>query len=151
HSNPDASPDTQVDTPGSTTVTLTTFRASGPANSQLVAVQDGDGPWTVVSGTAGVYTAMVHSDHFGFTVACTGVLVSRVSPLCAAISEGTAWYAADCTPPTATVATISGNVTGAAAGNAARVINGFDSVDVPAGTTAYSLPTSPGPTRLFAE
>src|ERR1041385_8762595 len=148
HSNPDAQVDTQVDTPGSTTtLTVTTFRPSGPVNSQLVAVQDGAGPWTVVSGTAGVYTATLHSDHFGFMVACTGDLFSDVFITYAAVSDGTSWFVGDCNLPTATVATISGSVTGAATTNPTRVINGFDSVDVAAGVTAYSLPTSPGATR----
>jgi len=150
--NPDAAVDTPPDTlPVTATLTLTTYTASGPVNTQLVAVQDGDGPWAVVSGNAGVYTAMLHGDRFGVTVACSTTMFSSVFTIYAAVSDGTNWYVGDCSDPGPAAATISGSVTGAAAANPVRVMNGFDFVDVPAGMTTYSLPTTAGPAKLFAE
>ena len=134
-----------------TKVTLTTFTTTGPVNTQLVAVQDGDGAWTVVSGTAGVYTTTVHHDHFGLMVACSAATFSSVFTIYATPSDGTSWYVDDCSDAGPAAATISGTITGAAAANATRVMNGFDFVDVPAGTTAYSLPTVAGPSKLFGE
>ena len=133
-----------------TKLTLTTFTASGPVNTQLVAVQDGDGAWTVVSGTAGVYTATVH-DRYGLTIACSTATFSSVFTIYATVADGTSWYVDDCSDAGPAAATISGSITGAAAANPTRVLNGFDSVDVPAGTTTYTLPTTAGPSKLFGE
>jgi hypothetical protein len=152
HHTVDSQVDTPVDTPAVTgTLKVTTYRSTGPVNTQLVVVQDGDGAWTAVTGTAGVYTATLHSDHFGFAVACTGNMFSSVYTIYAAVSDGLDWYIGDCSEPSAATATVNGTVTGAAAANALRVMNGFDFVDVAAGTTTYSLPTSAGPSRMFAE
>lgn len=138
--------------PGSPTkLTLTTFTATGPVNTQLVALQDGDGAWTVVSGTAGVYTATVHHDRFGLMVACSAATFSSVFTIYATPADGTSWYVDDCSDAGPAAATISGNITGAAAANSTRVINGFDFIDAPAGTTTYSLPTTAGPSKLFGE
>jgi len=114
-------------------------------------VQDGDGAWTAVTGNAGIYTATLHSDHFGVAVACTGTMFSSVYTIYAAVSDGLDWYVGDCSDPGLAPATVTGTVTGAAAANALRVMNSFDFVDVAAGTTTYSLPTSAGPSRMFAE
>jgi hypothetical protein len=152
HHSPDSQVDTMVDAPAVTgTLKLTTYTINGPVNTQLVAVQDGDGPWAAVSGNAGVYTVMLHSDHFGLTVACSGPMFSSVYTLYETISDGLSWYVDDCSDPLGGAATVTGTVTGAAAANAVRVMNGFDIIDVAAGTTTYSLPTSAGPTRMFAE
>jgi hypothetical protein len=79
----DAQVDTPVDTPKTiTTIKVTTYGGNGPVNTQLVVVQDGDGPWTVVSGNAGVYTEGVHSDHLGFTLARYGDMFTSVHDLC---------------------------------------------------------------------
>src|SRR5690242_8393518 len=72
------------DAPPGTTLTLTTYGAAGPANAPLVAVQDGGGAWTVVSGSAGVYTPTVHGDHFGLMVACSATTFSTVLTVYAA-------------------------------------------------------------------
>lgn len=134
-----------------TKLTLTTFTAAGPVNTQLVAVQDGDGAWTVVSGTAGVYTTTVHHDRFGLMIACSAATFSSVFTIYATPADGTSWYVDDCSDTGAAAATISGSITGAAVANPTRVVNGFDFVDVPAGTATYSLPTVAGPSKVFAE
>jgi hypothetical protein len=142
--------DSPPDTPATSTLKVTTFNTSGPVNTQLVVVQDGDGPWTAVSGSAGVYTTTLHDDHYAFAVACTATY-SSVYAIYAAVSDGTSWYVDDCSDLGPPAATIRGTVTGAASANAVRVINGSDFVDLAAGTTAYTLPTSAGPSRVFAE
>src|SRR5262249_43079005 len=130
HHGVDAKGDTPIDTPEVTgTLKLTTYRTTGPVNTQLVAVQDGDGAWTAATGTAGVYTAALHSDHFGVSVACTGDMFSSVYTIYAATSDGLDWYVGDCSELGA-AATVNGTVTGAAAANTVRVINSFDFVDV---------------------
>jgi hypothetical protein len=40
-------------------------------NAALVALQDGDGAWTSLSGTGGVYTAAITSTRYGVAVGCT--------------------------------------------------------------------------------
>jgi hypothetical protein len=146
--NPDAAADTAQVT---STLTLTNYTVAGPVNAPLVAVQDGDGPWSVVSGNAGVYTTMLHGDRYGITVACTGNMYTSVFTIYAAVSDGTTWFNDDCTDPGPSAATISGTVSGAASTNIVRISNGFDTVDLPAGMTTYTLPTTAGPSRLFAE
>jgi hypothetical protein len=152
HSN-HHSPDAAVDTPqGGTTLTITTYQASGPINAKLVAVQDGDGPWTALTGTAGVYTATVHGDRYGVLTSCVSGLYSGPSIWYAAVSDGTALYFDDCADPGPAAAGISGAVTGAATGDAASVLDAyFDQADVPAGMTAYTLSTFVGAERLIAE
>lgn len=140
------------DAPPGTTLTLTNYGASGPVNAQLVAVQDGGGAWTVVSGSAGVYTAKVQADHFGLMVACAATMSSGVLTIYAAVADGTSWYVQDCRDPAPAAATIKGTVANAAPAERVRVLNGFDQVDLPAGTTSYTLgTTSSGPSTLFAE
>jgi hypothetical protein len=151
HSN--HSPDAAIDTPtGGTALTITTYRASGPVNTQLVAVQDGDGPWTALTGTAGVYTATVHGDRYGVLTSCVSGLYSGASLWYAAISDSTALYLDDCADPGPASAGIRGSVTGAPAADATSVLDAyFDEADVPAGTTAYTLSTFVGAERLIAE
>ncbi|MGH9884431.1 MAG: hypothetical protein ACREBE_02815, partial [bacterium] len=50
------------------------IRASGDvmASADLVAYQDGDGPWVSATGTGGVYRFAVHDDRYGVAVGCTG-------------------------------------------------------------------------------
>ncbi len=146
----DAPADT-ADAPVTTTLTVTNYRFTGPVNTQLVAVQDGDGPWTEISGNAGVYTTSLHGDRFGIVLGCVTTAYSTVFAIYGAVSDGTSWFVDDCGDTGAAAATISGTISGAAAANPVRIVNGFDALDLPAGTTTYSFPTSAGPTRLFAE
>lgn len=153
--NPDASPDsTPIDSaPPSTTLTITTYRTAGPINTQLVAVQDGDGAWTALTGTSGVYTATLHTDRYGVLVACTSTMFGGgPAVFYAAVSDGTKLYFSDCDDPGAPAANISGAITGAAPANPTRIIDAFfGQTDVPAGTTTYTLGTLAGPERLIAE
>ena len=146
------SPDAAVDTPqGGTTLTITTYQASGPINTQLVAVQDGDGPWTALTGTAGVYTATVH-DRYGVLTSCVTTGLKEPSLWYATVSDSTTLYFDNCDDPGPAAAGISGAVTGAATADSASVLDAyFDQADVAAGTTAYTLSTFVGAERLIAE
>ncbi len=42
------------------------------ANADLLAFQDGDGPWTSVTGTGGVYRFTVRDERYGVAVGCKG-------------------------------------------------------------------------------
>ena len=42
------------------------------ANADLVAFQDGDGDWTAVAGTGGVYQLAVHADRYAVAIGCSG-------------------------------------------------------------------------------
>jgi hypothetical protein len=149
HPPVDGSPDTSG---SSTTLTITTYRVSGPVNTQLVAVQDADGPWTALAGTAGVYTSTLHGDRYGVMTSCVSTTSGGASIYYGAVSDGTKLYFADCGDPGAAAAHISGTVTGAAAANPVLIVDGFfGSADVPAGTTTYTLSTLAGPEKLFAE
>jgi hypothetical protein len=150
----DGSVDTTVDAPpsGGTTLTIHTYRTSGPVNLPLVAVQDGEGAWTALDGTAGVYMATLQSDHYAVMTTCVFESGSSVTINYATISDATTLYLPDCADPGAAFTTISGAIAGAAAGNSVRVLDDlFDYTDVPAGTTTYALATEVGPERLFAE
>ncbi len=153
--HPDAAPpptDSAPDSPATTTLTIQSYRSSGPTNPQLVAVQDGDGPWTVLAGTSGVYTTQLHHDRYGFLVAClsttTGAAVSLVY---GTIADATSLYVDDC-EDTFAPATITGSVVGASPADSVRVLSSdFGTADVTAGTTAYSLDTSVGPEKILVE
>ena len=148
------SPDGSVDSPpqGATTLTINTYRASGPVNIQLVAVQDGDGPWTVLTGNAGVYTTTLHGDRYGVLTSCVTATSPGVSLWYAATSDATTLYFEDCADPGPPAASIHGAVTGAPAADPTSVLDAyFDEADVPAGMTAYTLATEAGAQRLIAE
>jgi len=150
HHSPDAAIDSTP--PGGTTLTITTYQASGPINTQLVAVQDGDGPWTALTGTAGVYTATVHGDRYGVLTSCVSTGFKGALFWYAAVSDGTTLYFDNCDDPGPTAAGISGAVTGAPAADATSVLDAyFDEGDLPAGMTAYTLSTFVGAERLIAE
>ncbi len=150
HHSPDAAGDSSPQ--GGTTLTINTYSASGPINTQLVAVQDGDGPWTELTGTAGVYTATVHGDRYGVLTSCVSTGFKGPSLWYAAVSDATTLYFDNCDDPGPTGANISGAITGAPAADATSVLDMyFDETDLPAGMTAYTLSTFVGAERLIAE
>jgi hypothetical protein len=148
----DGAPDTPPDISGSTTLTITAYRTAGPVNAQLVAVQDGDGAWTALSGSAGVYTTTLHSDRYGVMTSCaTAMFGGGPSIFYASVSNGTTLFLADCEDPGPATAYISGTLTGAAAPIRFIVDAFFGVTDVPAGTTTYAASTLVGSQRLIAE
>lgn len=145
-------PDSAPDAPRTSTLSLTTYRTEGPVNTQLVAFQDGDGPWTALSGTAGVYTATIHGERYGLLIACTSSAYAGGPQIYyATVSDGTELYSQDCEEPAAAPAVVTGSVAGAAAGDRIRVVGPYGSSDLPSGTTSYSLSTYAGPGKLIAE
>src|SRR5262245_59584202 len=71
---PDSSP---PDAPPTHAITIRVYPDLVPTftgiteNAALVALQDGDGAWTALSGTSGVYTATIRSTRYGVAVGCT--------------------------------------------------------------------------------
>ena len=135
------------------TLTINSYRIGGPANTQLVAVQDGDGPWTALTGTAGIYTATIHGDRYGVMTSCaTTTFGGGPTIYYATIADGTTLYFDDCEDPGEAMADITGTITGAAAADPVRVHDSFfQETDVPAGTTTYMLTTLAGSQTLIAE
>jgi len=61
-------------------ITLTSQRVDGqPINAELVAYQDGDGPWQSVTGHAGVYQFPVTTARYGLLAACGSPASERSS------------------------------------------------------------------------
>lgn len=70
-SAPDAGPIHQGDAAGPAMITLHNAIGNGQtANAAVAAVQDGDGPWQVITGTGGTYTFAVASGRYGLAVVC---------------------------------------------------------------------------------
>jgi len=84
-----AAPDADAENTG---VTIKTFAEGVPfstgrtENAMLVAFQDGDGPWAVLSGVGGVYHANPISPRYGVAVGCVATR-SRVDVYYLAISD----------------------------------------------------------------
>lgn len=137
---------------GNTTLTIHTYQASGPIDTRLVAVQDGDGAWVALTGAAGVYTTTLHADRYAVLTSCTTTSFDGVSLWYATVTDGTTLYFDDCADPGPAAASISGTIAGASAADATSVLDAyFDEADEPAGTTTYTLSTVAGAQRLFAE
>ena len=71
----DASSDSMIDSGGGTAVTVTTYRLptlepGDTANTQFMAIQDGDGAWQPLVGTNGVYGARVRGPRYSIAAAC---------------------------------------------------------------------------------
>ena len=66
----------EPDAPRNIDITIKTFPEGLPtyngrtANAPLVAFQDGDGPWTALTGTGGVYHATATGQRYGVAVGC---------------------------------------------------------------------------------
>lgn len=114
---------------GPVTITFTSQLATGQvANTGLVAYQDGDGAWQVVSGTAGVYQLSVGSGRYGLLAACERASdgATFVTLGYFAVSDGLERFELDfCTAGTAQTVTISGTVSGTASGEDLWVSDGI--------------------------
>ncbi len=127
---------------GPTTVTLTVYeRWAGAVNAALVAFQDGDGEWTTITGTNGVYQELAHGERYGFAVVCDSYSV-RPHIFQMTVTETTELtYAVMCDPTTTQANKVSGTLSG--------LSGGFTSIGVGQGqttsyTTAYQLYVSSG-------
>jgi hypothetical protein len=140
------------------------------ANAGLVAYQDGDGPWQVVTGTGGNYTFTVTSGRYGLAVVCDrtapapgqGIPVSELAISYYAPSDAAELALfADCvaiaptagpTPPAAV--NVGGQLAGAQLGDTIDIATGgnaFDETDNGAAPiTSWSATAEPGPGFLLA-
>ncbi|HVV87964.1 MAG TPA: hypothetical protein VHE35_33215 [Kofleriaceae bacterium] len=139
-SPPDAAP--------GTTVTLTLQDGAGTtSNADLVAFQDGDGPWTVLTGDQGHYQASVITGRYGFVVACSSGLGDGDTRLyLSTTDESTAVTDFACTS-TPLPLTISGTVTHS--DSVFVDVSSLHDVDFLADESTYSLGTRPGPDQLL--
>ena len=144
-----------TDTGPPATLTITTFGLAGPENTDLVAVQDGDGPWTALTGTAGVYTGTIHGDRYGVMMACSSPTFGAGPEIYyGTVADGTAFDLQDCADlsGSAAVANLAGTITGAGSGDTTRLVDSYsDIIDVDPGSASYAFQTLPGPVTLFAE
>lgn len=150
---PDGGADGAVDAApsGPVTVTVTNQLVSGrPSNAALVAVQDGDGPWQAVTGTAGAYKASVSSARYGMFVACErerdgAVFVSLGFY---AVSEGTERFTIDyCMLENPAGVMISGTVSGTQTGDSLWVSDGFH--ETAGAFTSWNMDAFAGPGTLI--
>src|SRR5262245_28737536 len=96
----------------STPSTLTIL--GGEVLPTLLAVQDGDGPWTVLAANAGVYTTTVIGNRYGVMTICGSPMFIGPSIIYATPADATTLNLDDCNAPTTATVNISGKVTGAA-------------------------------------
>lgn len=136
---------------GPVTVTFTTQRGDGAvANTGFVAYQDGDGPWQVVTGAAGVYTLTVASGRYGVLNACEraedGSTFVDVGFF--ATSDGAARFGFDqCTSASSPRVPISGTVAGVPSDQRVFISGSASSLSAPPGN--WSMPVLAGPGTLI--
>ncbi|HET9620661.1 MAG TPA: hypothetical protein VFP84_04800 [Kofleriaceae bacterium] len=143
---------------GPTTITFHNSIGSGQtANGAVVAYQDGDGPWQVVTGTGGTYTFPVASGRYGLMAVCERPIVAGVTPFNEVFLD---YYAtsdasehvifADCmaVAPTFKTVNVSGTVTGLLSGDTFTIATGVGLYA--AAATSWSLPALSGPGHLLA-
>src|ERR1041384_7614548 len=121
-----------------------------PVNTDLVAFQDGDGPWQVAAGTAGVYTTTVTSGRFGVMWACKRASdgATFVNLGYYAVSDGKARYGTSfCVAATLPRVPISGTVAGAAMTDQIFISDGVSSSQGP--PASWSLQAAPGAGTLI--
>jgi hypothetical protein len=121
------------------------FADGDTQNAQLVAIQDGDAPWTALTGEQGVYRVRLASDRYGVAIGCRTGDASRVSVFQRTVADGLVLRTRSCAAeavaldvvvqsvPASSSAYISAR--GGAAGG---------------GALTYSFALQPGPAELFA-
>ena len=120
------------------------------ASTDLVAYQDGDGPWQVVAGNAGVYQLPVTSGRYGLLAACLRASdgASFVTLGYFAVSDGTARFGLNfCTFPQIPTVTISGTVSAVPMGEQVSISDGFSSSLGPAAN--WTMPALAGAGTLI--
>jgi hypothetical protein len=139
------------DAGGPATITFTSQVSTGEVMStDLVAYQDGDGPWQVVSGTAGVYSFPVTSGRYGLLAGCERASDGSTFVTLGyfAVSDGLERFELDfCRTGTPQTVTISGGVSGTMQGENLWVSDG---ISASAGlVTSWSMPAIAGPGTLI--
>jgi hypothetical protein len=100
----DPGPDAGMPTP----ITITTYPDGAPYTGQpssppLVAFQDGDGPWTSLAGTTGVYQAVALAPRYGIAVGCDGPEHATLALTFQTTADATEVKLPGCAPPVAQV------------------------------------------------
>jgi hypothetical protein len=108
----DAPIDVSIDAPDVPLLTITED-APDQVPFALVAVQDGDGPWQVVTGTNGMYTAPIATGRYSAVMVCTRNTAAFVNLVHATLAELPIvhMFCAGDPGPTATVAVTMSNIT----------------------------------------
>lgn len=119
---PDAAMD---DGPGPVEITIKTYPDGFPyrgrtANAELVAFQDGDGPWTALTGSGGVYHARVSGQRYAVATGCVASPAWNLSLSYQALSDTKEVHADGCNEATGLVH-VKVDLQGAPAGDAIEV------------------------------
>src|SRR5215475_10311933 len=136
---------------GPAMITFTSQVSDGKVvNTDLVAFQDGDGPWQVATGAAGVYTATVTSGRYGVFWACKrasdGAVFANLGYY--AVSDGKSRYGVSfCVSATLPRVMISGTVAGAAMGDQIFISDGVSSSQGP--PASWMMPAAAGAGTLI--
>jgi hypothetical protein len=148
---PDAAEPPAPDAPSADpTPSVTIIPDLGPPD--FAAIQDGDGPWVVLTSRDGGYSAPIRSGRFSVVIACVGLPghAPSVDEIRRTLSEGTTWYVPGCSTAPPAQATITGTIRGIGTSRV-RVSSGTNAVVVTPPATAFTLTLTPGPHRVFAE
>jgi hypothetical protein len=114
-------------------------------NAQLVAIQDGDAPWTALTGEQGIYRIRLASDRYGVAVGCRTGEASRVDVLHRTVADGLVVRARSCGAAAIPLEVVVQSVPASS--------NAYISTrDGAAGGSAltYAFQIQPGPAELFA-
>lgn len=130
-----------ADAPGSgpTEITVRTypegFPYTGPTeNTMLVAFQDGDGAWSALTGSGGVYHATATAPRYGVALGCATAYGSQVTLYYQAVSDATELRSGGCVS-TASMVHVTVDLQGLQAQQTAEVfIGGYDLQGDAAGT-----------------
>lgn len=150
---PDAPPH-QGDAAGPAMITLhNTIGPGQTANAAVAAVQDGDGPWQVITGTGGTYTFPVGSGRYGLAVVCDrttpavgqGIPASEVFVRYYATGDASELRVfSDCLAKAPTTVAVSGTTLGTQTGDTISVDSGAGGTQGPPGNWSIQAVAGPG-------
>jgi hypothetical protein len=132
---------------GTVTLTLNDPGADTTANGELVAFQDGDGPWTVLTGDQGHYQAIATTGRYGFLIACTNEFGGDTWLELSTTAESTAVAASSCATWPREPLTISGTISHSESGFVE--VSSLRDADFLFDEDTYSLATRAGPEQLL--
>lgn len=138
-----------------TTITLINQRRINGASvaTELVAFQDGDGPWQVVAGSAGVYTMQVTQPRYGVVTACDDRTANNRAYLTlryAAVHEGNVRFAEDCKVADDPRVHVSGALHGLDATDDVDIGDGGRGTGYRTDATDWAMDAVSGPATLLA-
>lgn len=150
-SGPDAGP-VLIDATVPATITLHNAIGNGQtANAAVAAVQDGDGPWQVITGTGGTYTFPVASGRYGLAVVCdrtaptVGIPFNEVFVRYYATGDGSELSVfSDCLAKAPTTVAISGTTLGTQTGDTISIASNASATQGPPGNWSTQAVAGPG-------